>query len=453
MTDDAELLRRYVRDHSEPAFAELVQRQAGLVYSAALRQVGGDMLLAQDVSQTVFIDLARKAAQLTDRAELTSWLYTSTRFAALNAVRENRRRQTREQEAHTMQEITRPAMTEADWEKVRPLLDAALCDLPDADRSAVLMRYFEDRPFAAMGAQLGIGESSARMRAERALDKLRALLAQKGITSTAAALGLVLSTHAIAAPPAGLAAMLTGGALAQSAAAGTGAGILAKTYKVYAMNKISSGVAAAVTVTAAGVASYEVDETARNTVFFVYAVCFGVGLLFALLSVFLGHLGHDGHVDLTHGHGGAGGHAEAGFGTHDMPGFEPVGPTTIATFVTAFGGIGMVLNQSPGENLQRFSGLFAALGALAIATLVGWGFALVFRWAQGSSEGRIAEVAGLSATVITPIPPGGVGEIAYVQAGTRYSAPARTEHAEPVASGATVRITRVIGTQFYVTAS
>jgi hypothetical protein len=316
----------------------------------------------------------------------------------------------------------------------------------------VLLRYFEDRPFAAMGAQLGVGESSARMRAERALEKLRTLLAHKGITSTAAALGLALSTHAVAAPPAGLAATLAGGALAQSAAVGAGAGLLAKTYKVYAMNKISSGVAAAVTVTAAGVAAYEVDETARQTAFFVYAVCFGVGLLFALLSVFLGHLGHDTHVDLAHDHGGINnGHAEAGFGTHDMPGFEPIGPTTIATFVTAFGGIGLVLNQSDSETLHRFSGLLAALGALGIAGLVGWGFAAVFRWAQGSSEGRIGEVEGLTATVITPIPPGGVGEIAYVQAGTRYSAPARAENTELVGNGATVKITRVIGTQFYVT--
>ncbi|MCX6956255.1 MAG: sigma-70 family RNA polymerase sigma factor [Verrucomicrobia bacterium] len=450
MNDDAQLLRRYVSERSESAFTELVERKAGLVYSAALRQVGGDTLLAQDVSQGVFIDLARKAGQLTERTELTSWLYTSTRFAALNALREQHRRQLREQEAHTMEEITRPAVTEADWEKVRPLLDAAICDLPDSDRSAVLMRYFESQPFAVMGEKLGIGESSARMRAERALDKLRGLLAQKGITSTAAVLALVLSTKAVAAPPVGLAASLAGGALAKSAAIGTGAGLFVKAYHVFAMNKVTTGVAAAVTVTAAGVASYEVDESARHTAFFIYAVCFGVGLLFAILSVIFGHLGHSGDGGVDHG-ADLHGHAEAGFGAHDMPGFEPIGPTTIATFVTAFGGIGMVLNQS--ASLHRFSGPLAAVGALAIAAVVGWGFALVFRWAQGSSEGRISETTGLTATVITPIPAGGVGEIAYVQAGSRYSAPARTEDGTAFPNGATVRITRVVGTQFYVSAS
>lgn len=449
MNDDAELLRRYARGRSESAFAELVQRHTGLVYSAALRQVGGDAALAQDVSQSVFIDLARKAGSLADRPVLASWLYTSTRFAALKALRTKQRRELREQEAHTMQEIERAGMTEAEWAQLRPLLDEEMCDLPEQDRAAVLMRYFEGQPFAAMGAKLGIGESSARMRAERALHKLRNGLARKGITSTAAALALVISTHAIAAPPAGLAATLAGGALAHSAAVGTGAGLLVKLYKLTAMNKIPSGVAAAMTTTAAGFAAYESDEKAQTTAFFIYLVCFGVGLLFAILSVIFGHLGHgaDAHLD----HGGAHGHAEAGFGTHDMPGFAPVGPTTIATFITAFGGIGMVMSHS--ESLHHLSAVIAGVGALVIAALVGWGFAVVFRATQGSSEGRIAEVSGLSATVITPIAPDGVGEIAYVQSGSRYSAPARTEDGSPVASGATVKITRVVGAQFYVAAS
>jgi RNA polymerase sigma factor (sigma-70 family) len=447
--DDAELLQRYVCDRSESAFTELVQRKAGLVYSAALRQVSGDVLLAQDVSESVFIDLARKAPRLTAHPELTSWLYTSTRFAALNARRENQRRKNREQEAHTMEEIERPAVTEADWENVRPILDSALCELPEHDRSAVLMRYFESMPFAAMGEKLGIGESSARMRAERALEKLRAVLATKGITSTAAVLALVLPSHAVAAPPAGLVATLAGAAFTKSAAIGGGIGMLLKTYKVFAMKKIFSGVTALVAVIAASVTSFEISESARHTAFFIYAICFGVGLLFAILSVIFGHLGHGGDTGLDHGGADHGGGAEAGFGTHDMPGFEPVGPTTIATFITTFGGIGLVLNQS--DSMHRFSGFLAAIGAFAIAALVGWGFSLVFRWAQGSSEGRVAELKGTTATVITPIPAGSVGEIAYVQSGSRYSAPARVENGEALPGGATVKITRVVGTQFYVT--
>lgn len=451
MHDEVALLRRYASERSESAFTELVRQKAGLVYSAALRQVGGDRLLAEEISQTVFIDLARKARQLADRPEITSWLYTSTRFAALKTLRARQRRTQHEQAAHAMPDLERDPLTPADWEQVRPLLDSAICDLPEHDRSAVLLRYFEGRPFAEMGTQLGIGESSARMRAERALEKLRSILALKGISSTAGALGLVLASQAVAAPPPGLAATLAGGALTSSAAVAGGTGVLVKLYKFYAMKKFTSGVAALVTVAAAGIAAFEIDDSARSTAFFIYAVCFGVGLLFAVLSVIFGHLGHDTHAEGGLSDFGPQGHAEAGFGTNDMPGFEPVGPTTVATFVTAFGGIGMFVNQS--STWHRFSGVFAAFGALAIAALVGWGFSLVFRWAQGSSEGRIAETQGLAATVITPIPPGGVGEIAYVQAGTRYSAPARTEDGAAFSHGATVKITRVVGTQFYVAAS
>ena len=105
MTPDCELLRRYAETRSEEAFAELVGRHLDLVYSAALRQVNGEVSLAQDVAQNVFTDLARKAAALADRQSLTGWLYTGARFAAIKAVRAERRRCAREQEAHTMRDL------------------------------------------------------------------------------------------------------------------------------------------------------------------------------------------------------------------------------------------------------------------------------------------------------------------------------------------------------------
>src|SRR5438094_535008 len=103
MLDDGALLREYARCGSETAFAEVVRRHLDLVYSTALRGVGGDQHLAEDVSQSVFIDLARKAAGLTGRSVLTGWLYTSTCFAAAKMVRAERRRDAREREAHSMQ--------------------------------------------------------------------------------------------------------------------------------------------------------------------------------------------------------------------------------------------------------------------------------------------------------------------------------------------------------------
>jgi RNA polymerase sigma factor (sigma-70 family) len=105
---DSELLRRFAEEHFEEAFAELVSRRLALVYSAALRQVGGDAHRAEDVTQEVFIDLARKARSLSRHPALIGWLYTSTHFAAAKLIRTEQRRARREQEAIAMHTIPRP---------------------------------------------------------------------------------------------------------------------------------------------------------------------------------------------------------------------------------------------------------------------------------------------------------------------------------------------------------
>ena len=181
---------------------------------------------------------------------------------------------------------------------------------------------------------------------------------------------------------------------------------------------------------------------------FVYAVCFGVGLLFALVSAVFGHLfggGHDVHVDI-----GTGGHAEAGFQDTGMPGLSPFSPTTISSFITAFGGLGLVFSKIEATHSPWISAPLAIVGALIIAAGVVWLFGTVFHKVDSSSESRIATLVGMTATVITPIPPNGVGEIAYVQSGSRYSAPARDERGAAVANGQTVKIVRIVGSQFYV---
>lgn len=221
MTDDSELLRCYAEDRDDGAFAELVRRHLSLVYHAALRQCGGDTHRAEDVAQTVFTDLARKAEKLARRPVLAGWLHTSTRYAAAQAVRTEVRRQAREQEAYAMNDVlsrsdathtTDPSGSE--WERVRPVIDEALHALGERDREAVLLRFFEGRAFAEIGAKLAVSEDAARMRVERALEKLRDTLGRRGVTSTALALGGALATQAGAAVPAELAATLPGAALA-----------------------------------------------------------------------------------------------------------------------------------------------------------------------------------------------------------------------------------------------
>jgi len=245
MTDDSTLLRRYAENRSEGDFVELVQRHLNLVYSAALRQVNGDTHLAQDVTQLVFTDLARKSAQLANHRVLAGWLFTSTRFAASKLVRSARRQQAREQEALLMQEHSPsdPA-AQFDWERVRPVLDEALAELSEGDREAILLRYMSNCDFAQVGARLSLSENAARMRVDRAVDKLRGLLARRGATSTAAALSLALANQAVAAAPAGLAATVTGAALA-----GTGS---AATLTFMSLTKLQLTLAGAILVTGAG---------------------------------------------------------------------------------------------------------------------------------------------------------------------------------------------------------
>ena len=253
--EDSELLRRYASDRSEAAFAELVRRHLPPVYAFAVRQVGGDAHLAEDVAQMVFTALARKAHSLIGRQALGGWLYRTTHFAARDVVRVERRRRTREQEALTMQESTTNPEASIDWEKMQPVLDETLHELSEDDRDAVWLRFFEGRTFAEVGARLRLTENAARMRVERALDKLHGLLAQRGMSSTTAALAVALTGHTIAAP-ASLAVSVTASALAATGA-GTGA---TATMIFMGMNKLQMGLGGAlVALTATGIAFQQDD--------------------------------------------------------------------------------------------------------------------------------------------------------------------------------------------------
>jgi RNA polymerase sigma factor (sigma-70 family) len=274
MTDDAELLRRYAVARDEDAFAELVRRHVDFVYSAALRQLNGDAHLAADATQLVFTDLARKAATVAGHRVLAGWLFTSTRFASAKLVRGERRRQAREQEAHLMQTLGSDESASLDWERVRPVLDDVLGELKEADREAILLRFFEGRDFASVGAKLNLADNTARMRVERALDKLRALLERRGVKSTSAALAAALAHQAVAAAPAGLASAITGAALAGGtvvagaggfatvAATGVGSGAAA-TATFMSMTKLQLGLSSALVVAGATGFVVQADTNAK----------------------------------------------------------------------------------------------------------------------------------------------------------------------------------------------
>lgn len=206
--NDWELLRQYVQDSSQAAFAALVERHLGLVYSAARRQVRSREM-AEDVAQTVFIALARKAGNLRQEASLASWLYAVARTTALEALRKEVRLAERSQTALELSAMNTPS----DWSRIEPLLDEAVSALPEEDRSAIVLRYFENKSLREIGATLGASENAAQKRVGRALEQLRSYFLKRGVTVSAASLAADLSAHAIdAAAPPGLAASILAGA-------------------------------------------------------------------------------------------------------------------------------------------------------------------------------------------------------------------------------------------------
>src|SRR3954466_7442350 len=178
----------------------------------------------------------------------------------------------------------------------------------------------------------------------------------------------------------------------------------------------------------------------------VYIACLTLGLLFTLVSAVAGHFfgGHD-HVG---GDLGTGGHAEAGYDHSGVPGISFFSPTVLSCFVTAFGACGIILTKigSPVWVSAPISAVAGVIMAGLAVLLFNW----MFQQTQSSSESKVGSLVGQTASIITPIPENGVGQIAYVQGGSRYNAPARTENGTPVASGKLVRITRIVGTDFFV---
>jgi len=210
---DGELLQEYGSTRCDDVFAQIVNRHAPWVYSSALRQVGSPTA-AQDITQAVFIILARKAATLRRETVLSGWLFRAARYAAVDVLRSESRRLKREQEAVAMQLDNRCETPEAGWEQVAPLLDEALAGLGAKDRHAVLLRFFEKKSFGEIGETLGGNENSARVRVVRAVEKLRVFFRKRGVVVSAVALSGALLTNVVQAMPSSLVLSWTGSATA-----------------------------------------------------------------------------------------------------------------------------------------------------------------------------------------------------------------------------------------------
>ena len=257
---DPQLLRAYAASRSEAAFAELVRRHVDFVYSAALRMVC-DPHLAEDVTQGTFVALAKSASQLADRPVLSGWLHRTAQNIAAQTVRTIERRRAREQEAVAMNQLL-SAEPDATWEQIAPELDAALGELNEPDRDALLLRYFENKSAREMALALGISDEAAQKRVSRALERLREFFTKRGLTVGASGLVVVISANAVQAAPVGLAASISTAvaALAGTMIAATATATATKAITMTTLHKTIIGAALAAVV---GAGIYEAGQTAR----------------------------------------------------------------------------------------------------------------------------------------------------------------------------------------------
>ena len=248
--DDIELLGQYARDNSEAAFATLVTRHVNLVYSTALRSAG-NAHAAEEITQAVFIILAGKARGLSPQTILSGWLYQTARLTAANFLRAEIRRQHREQEAYMQSLLNEPEPNV--WPQIAPLLDAAMAGLGEKDRNAVVLRFFENKSLGEVGRALGASEDAAKMRVNRALEKLRKFFSKRGVALSGAVIAGAVSANSVHAAPVGLAISVTATAAKGSAAAASTLTLVKGALKLMAWTKMkTAAVAGAVVLLTAG---------------------------------------------------------------------------------------------------------------------------------------------------------------------------------------------------------
>ena len=249
--DDLALVREFAATGSEVAFQALVARHLDAVYSAALRRVGGDDALAQDIAQAVFIILARKAGALGPETILAGWLQRTTRHAAADALKRQRRQQLRDHQAYMEANLNPPDPAPSDpaasavWQQISPHLEAALDRLGETDHNAVVLRFFEDKTFPEIAAALGTSEAAAKMRVARSLEKLKKILSQDGVALSATVLAGAVTANAVHAAPTALAAKVSVLAAKGAATTTTITTLVKGTLKIMAWTKAKMAIVVA----------------------------------------------------------------------------------------------------------------------------------------------------------------------------------------------------------------
>jgi RNA polymerase sigma factor (sigma-70 family) len=246
---DAALLEQFARNDSEEAFTEIVRRHIGLVHSVALRQTQNAQH-AEEITQAVFIILARKAPSLGRKTILSGWLYHTARLTAANFQRSEFRRARREQEVF-MQSLSQNEEIASAWQELGPLLEDAMGNLRNTDRDAIVLRFFENKSLREVGTAMGLEERAAQKRVARGLEKLRTFFSKRGIILSGGVLAATISAHSLQAAPIGLAAGIATTSINGTATATSTLILVKGALKIMAWTKAKMTIVTAVVLLAA----------------------------------------------------------------------------------------------------------------------------------------------------------------------------------------------------------
>lgn len=260
---DMELLKQYVDRNSDEAFAALVTRHVNMIYSVALRKTASPDA-AEEITQAVFIILARKAPGLSEKIILAGWLYQTARMTAANFQRTEIRRTGREHEAY-MQSLSNDGES-ALWSQIAPLLEDAMGRLGEKDRNAIVLRFMEEKSFQEIGAAFGASENAAKKRVGHALEKLRGYFSKRGVATTTAIIAGAISANSIQAAPHGLATTVTVAAVKGTTVTTSTLTLIKTTLKIMAWTKLkTTAVVGAIAIIAAGTATITINKAKATT--------------------------------------------------------------------------------------------------------------------------------------------------------------------------------------------
>lgn len=176
MTDpDSDALALAERGDTTEALRALVARHAGAIYRFCCEQLR-DSTLAEDVQQQVFLDVFRNLHRFQGRSTFRTWLFAVARHRVLDAVKAQRRQQTRHTSIDVLEraaDVSPSAAEELDDRRLQNELHRCISNLPEGAKEALILHYQHGFTFEQIATMAHLKPSTVQARVRRAMPVLR----------------------------------------------------------------------------------------------------------------------------------------------------------------------------------------------------------------------------------------------------------------------------------------